>query len=162
MSTATHKNPRKLSNFELSDEAIAALDTICAQRLWSKTQLRAELPAFAAFLLKWKPPKSAKLDPRSRVVNFWHPDIARALLEKQPECKALEVIDLLDLAPWQGTATEFYNLVRATDKGGHWERLFSTVDKCGRILTELSKICPARVTKTTPHGISQYAVTRKP
>jgi Family of unknown function (DUF5906) len=129
---------------------------------WVK-QLRDELPAFVAFLLEFKPMKALakKLDKRSRVLNFWHPDIAAALLEKQPECKAIEVIDLLDLAPWHGTATEFYNAIREHDKGGHYERLFSSIDKCGRMLTELAKAMPRRVTKTTPQGISHYRIERK-
>ena len=125
-------------------------------------KLRAELPAFADFLLKWKVPKSLakKLDKRSRVLNFWHPAITAALLEKQPECKAMEVIDLLDLAPWNGTSTAFYNAIREADKGNHYERLFSNIDKCGRMLTELSKTMPERVVKTTPHGISHYEIIR--
>ena len=124
-------------------------------------KIRAELPAFADFLLKFRPPRRAKLDQRSRVINFWHPDIAAALLEKQPECKAMEVIDLLDLAPWEGTATEFYNAVCEHDKGGHYDRLFANIDKCGRMLTELSKTMPARVTKKTKDGYSHYEINRK-
>jgi hypothetical protein len=124
-------------------------------------KLRGELPAFVEFLLKFKVPKGLKRDNRSRVVNFWHPAIAGALLEKQPECKALEVIDLLDLAPWEGTATEFYNEVCAKDGGGHYERLFLNIDKCGRMLTELSKTMPGRVVKTTKDGYSHYEITRK-
>lgn len=129
---------------------------------WVK-QLRAELPAFVSFLMDFKPTPATKkkLDKRSRVLNFWHPEITAALLEKQPECKAIEVIDLIDLAPWHGTATEFYNAVREQDKGGHYERLFSSIDKCGRMLTELAKTMPNRVTKTTPQGISHYRIERK-
>lgn len=119
-------------------------------------KLRGELPAFAHLLTKFRPPKSAALDTRSRVLNFWHPEISGALLEKQPECKALEVIDLLGLAPWHGTATEFYNAINELDKGGHHERLFGSIDKCGRILTELSKLTPGRVVKGTLNGISRY------
>jgi hypothetical protein len=134
--------------------------------VWVK-KLSDELPAFVAFLMKFKPTvqqlqkMGLELDRRSRVVNFWHPEIAAALLEKQPECKAIEVIDLLEIAPWKGTATEFYTAIRECDKGGHYERLFSTVDKCGRMLTELSKTMPLRVLKTTPQGISNYCIERK-
>ena len=130
--------------------------------VWVK-KLREELPAFVAFLLAFKPTKrdKKKLDKRSRVLNFWHPDIAAALLEKQPECKAIEVIDLLDLAPWEGTATEFYNAVREQDKGGHYERLFSSIDRCGRMLSELSKTMNNRVEKKILDGISHYQLNRK-
>jgi hypothetical protein len=127
---------------------------------WIK-KLADELPAFAYFLLHYKPPRRAQLDKRSGVINFWHPEIAAALLEKQPECKAIEVIDLLDIAPWNGTATEFYSAINENDKGGHYERLFNSIDKCGRMLTELAKTMPARVVKTTPHGISHYEIIRK-
>ncbi len=127
---------------------------------WVK-KIREELPAFADFLLKWKVPKRTVLNKRSRVIDFWHPEIAAALLEKQPECKAIEVIDLLDLAPWKGTATEFYNAIRDVDKGGHHERLFSSIDKCGRMLSELAKTMPLRIVKTTPQNISHYEITRK-
>lgn len=125
--------------------------------VWIK-KIRAELPAFAHFLSKFKPHKKYTLDKRSHVINFWHPEIVSALLEKQPECKALEVIDLLNIAPWKGTATEFYAQVCDMDKGGHWERLFSNPDKCGRMLTELAKSMPERVVKTTPQGISRYEI----
>ena len=130
--------------------------------VWVK-KLREELPYFVAFLLDYKPNKTAakQLDTRSRVLNFWHPDITAALLEKQPECKAIEVIDLLDLAPWHGTATQFYSAITEADKGGHYERLFSSIDRCGRMLSELAKTMPTRVTKTTPQGISHYRIERK-
>jgi hypothetical protein len=124
-------------------------------------KLRAELPAFAEFLAKFKPGKRVALDKRSRVSNFQHPELYASLLEKQPECKAIEVIDLLDLAPWKGTATEFYTAIREHDKGGHYERLFASVDKCGRMLSELAKTMPLRVVKKTPHGISHYEISRK-
>jgi len=124
-------------------------------------KLRDELPAFADFLLKLKPSKRANLDKRSRVINFQHPEIVAALLEKQPECKAIEVIDLMNLAPWEGTATEFYNTICELDKGGHHERLFASIDKCGRMLTELAKTMPLRVEKRSKDGYSQYTITSK-
>ena len=96
-----------------------------------------------------------------RVLNFWHPEVAAALKEKQPECKAIEVIDLLNLAPWKGTATEFYTMIREKDQGGYYERLFASPDRCGKILSELERIMPERVTKTVPLGISHYDITRK-
>jgi hypothetical protein len=130
-------------------------------------KLRDELPAFADFLLKFKPGKRAVLDKRSRVTNFWHPELEAALLEKQPECKAIEVIDLLgehifpSSGVWKGTSTEFYNLIRTADKGGHYEKLFYDVDKCGRMLSELSRTMPERVVKKTPKGISHYEISMK-
>lgn len=124
---------------------------------WVKA-IRAELPMFAHFLMQWKVPKRVQLDPRSRVVNFWHPDISGALLEKQPECKALEVINLLFQEKWAGTATDFYAAVRERDKGGHYDNLFTTIDKCGRMLTELAKTRPQRVEKTLLDGVSRYRI----
>lgn len=124
---------------------------------WVKA-LREELPAFAHFLLHWKVPKRLKLDTRSGVVNFWHPEIAGALLEKQPECKALEVINLLFKLRWEGTATDFYGEVRERDKGGHYENLFKSIEVCGRMLAELGRTTPGRVTRTPRNGVSRYTI----
>lgn len=126
--------------------------------------IQSELPAFVDWLLKFKVPKKwkGKLDPRTHVLNFWHPDLEAALLEKQPECKALEVINDLFAAGWEGTATEFYKEVRKRDEAGDFENLFNNIDKCGRLLSELSKSNPERVTKTTPKGISKYTIHKLP
>ena len=128
--------------------------------IWVK-KLRAELPAFANFLLRWRPPRKTPLDPRTGMVNFWHPEIAGALLEKQPECNAIQVIDLLDLAPWEGTATAFFMRIRELDAGGNHLKLFPSIDQCGRMLSELAKALPGRVQKKLRDGVSHYVLTRK-
>lgn len=127
-------------------------------------RIRAELPAFADFLLKYKTPRTLKRDARTGVVNFWHPEIEAALLEKQPECKAIEVIDLLGLAnerDWHGTSTQFYSAIRELDRGNHYERLFPSIDKCGRILMELTRLLPQRITTTNPHNVRHYTISQK-
>jgi hypothetical protein len=141
------------------------------KKAW-KEKLQSELPAFAHFLLNFKLPKQFKkpihedctcgkcVDNRTSVLRFWHPEIAAALLEKQPEQAALEVIDILDLAPWEGTATEFYALIRETDKGGHYERLFYSPKQCGGILTELWKLKPERVMRRASNGANHYTLSR--
>ena len=127
-------------------------------------KLREELPAFAHFLIHYKCYKARKdqLDTRTGVLNFWHPEIAGALLEKQPECKALEVINLLFKEAWSGTATDFYGAVRERDKGGHYETLFSSIDKCGRMLSELAKTNTARFEKRAICGLSRYTIQSQP
>lgn len=128
-----------------------------AKAAWVKA-IRAELPAFALWLTKYKPRRGLKLDARTGVLNLWHPEVAGALLEKQPECKAREVIAELFPMPWEGTATEFYKEVRQRDGAGHFEGLFASIDKCGRMLTELARTVPAGFGKTLKDGVSRYRI----
>jgi len=122
-----------------------------------------ELPAFAAWLLTWRPPGEMNLDPRTRLANFWHPQLVAALRELQPEMRLLELIDGLALigtdAPlWEGTATDFERELRSKDKEGVLDRVFVTGTSAGRMLTELARIVPDRVKKTDRQGRAHYRV----
>jgi Family of unknown function (DUF5906) len=124
-------------------------------------RIRAELPAFAAYLLAWRPPEDFKLDPRTRVANFQHPQIVSALRELQPEMRLLELIDTLALidadAPlWEGTATEFEKAMRSKDGEGILDRIFTNGTSAGRMLTELSRAIPERVKRTDRDGRSDF------
>ncbi len=128
------------------------------------TAIRAELPAFAAYLLAWKPPEGLTLDPRTRVVNFQHPQIVSALRELQPEMRLLELIDTLGLidqdAPfWDGKASEFEAAMRKKDEQGILSNHFGGA-ATGRMLSELARVYPERVTKTDRHGTSHYKIFR--
>lgn len=128
-------------------------------------RIREELPAFAAFLLSWRPPDGTQLDPRTRMVNFWHSSIATALRELQPEMRLIELIDTLDLiggeSPlWQGTATEFEQAIKSKDNGGLLDRMFIATNSAGRMLSELARTVPNRVVKTDRQGVSHYRILR--
>ena len=104
--------------------------------------IRAELSAFAHFLLNWRPPEGLPLDERTRIVNFWHPQIVTALRDLQPEMRLLELIDTFDLIGgdvpfWEGSATEFERTLRAKDEEGLLDRIFINGTAAGRMLTEL-------------------------
>lgn len=134
-------------------------------------EIRGELPAFAARLLAYRPPLEMALDPRSRVSNFWHPDLVAALREMQPEMRLLELIDSLKLIDesdggprlWEGTATEFQQqMLRIAGSGsGILERMFTTTTTAGRMLSELARVDPDRVTKTDRSGTSHYRIFPK-
>ncbi len=126
-------------------------------------KIRAELPAFAAWLLAYRPPEGITLDPRTRVANFQHPQIVSALRELQPEMRLLELIDTLGLidadAPlWEGRATEFERAMRAKDNEGLLARIFVTGTSAGRMLSELARNLPERVKRTDRDGQSYYRV----
>lgn len=123
-------------------------------------ELAAELPAFVHWLLSYQTPKRlhSQLDPRTGVLNFWHPEITAALLEKQPECKALEVIAEMFKDGWKGTSTEFYKAQRSKDEEGHFAGVFATIDKCGRLLSELAKSNPERVRRAMHGNVSHYEI----
>lgn len=128
--------------------------------------IRAELPAFADFLLKWKPPEGTKLDPRTRVANFWHPQIVSSLRELQPEMRLLELIDALHLIDngtpfWEGSATEFEQAMRAKDMDGILTRIFVTGTSAGKMLSELARVSPERIKRTDREGRSHYRVFKK-
>ncbi len=128
--------------------------------------IRAELPAFAAYLLAWSPPEGITLDRRTRVANFQHPKIVSALREMQPETRLLELIDTLGLIAagedkWEGRATEFEKAMRAKDTEGITDRLFNSNVTTGKMLAEMARLCPERVEITTRNGASFYRVFRQ-
>ena len=128
--------------------------------------IQRELPAFAAFLLGYRPPSGLALDPRSRVLNFKHPELVATLREMQPEMKLLELIDGLGLigtdSPlWEGTASEFERELRSKDNGRILDRVFINSTSAGRMLTELERIIPDRVKRTNRGGTSHYRIFQK-
>ncbi|MEO5804418.1 MAG: DUF5906 domain-containing protein [Verrucomicrobiota bacterium] len=129
------------------------------------SMIRAELPAFAAFLLSWRPPLGLRLDERTRVLNFWHPHIVSALREMQPEMRLLELIDSFNLigtdSPlWEGTASEFESEMKQSDKHGVLDRIFYNSTTAGRMLSELAIMEPERFVKTQREGRSYYRIFR--
>ena len=129
-------------------------------------RIHSELPAFAAFLLAWQPPDGLTLDKRTRIVNFWHPQIATALRELQPEIKLIELIDTLGLIDseavlWEGTATQFEQAIKSKDSGGLLDRMFAASNSAGRMLSELARTVPSRVIKTDRQGVSHYRILRE-
>lgn len=125
--------------------------------------IRKELPAFSAFLLAWRPPLEMELDPRTRVMKFWHPKIVAALRELQPETRLIELIETLDLigkdAPlWEGTASKFENEMRAKDSQGLLDRVFVSSTTAGRMLAEAARVIPERVYHTDRDGRSYYRI----
>lgn len=135
---------------------------------WAAT-IRAELPALAAALLEYRPPAELgdlRLDPRSRVFVFWHPDLVASLRQMQPELKLLEILDTLARTkpelfevPWTGTATDFERLVRTEDPGMA-DRLFTGSQAAGRMLSELARLAPERVIRTNHGNTSRYRIHR--
>lgn len=130
-------------------------------RTWADT-LHRELPAFAAFLLGWRPPDTLKPDPRSRVANFWHPDLVAALRDMQPEMRLLELIDSLGLLEgvpkWEGSASDFERAMRSKDGQNVLDRVFVTSTSAGRLLSELARIVPERIEKRNWHGTTHYHI----
>ncbi len=130
--------------------------------VWASA-IRAELPAFAAFLLGWSPPPNLSTDRRTRVANFGHPELVAALREMQPEMRLLELIDGLDLigedAPlWEGTASEFERTMRHKDGDRMLDRIFTSGSSAGRMLSEIARVSPDRVKKTDRDGRSYYRI----
>lgn len=128
--------------------------------------IRSELPAFAAFLLSYRPPENLILDPRTRIPIFQHPKIVSALRELQPEMRLLELIDTLglidDVAPlWEGRATEFEQAMRSKDREGLLTRILTgNSGTTGKMLTELERLMPNRVKVTAHNGSSYYKIFR--
>ena len=129
-------------------------------------EIRAELSAFAAFLLSYRPPDNVTLDPRTRVPIFQHPKIVAALRELQPEMRLLELIDTLGLidtdAPlWEGRATEFEQAMKQKDAEGLLTRVLNgNTGTTGKMLTEIERLMPERVNVTTRNGSSYYKIFR--
>ena len=129
---------------------------------WAK-QIRAELPAFAAYLLQWQRPEGVELDKRTRVARFWHPQIVSMLRELQPEMRLLELIDTLGLVEspatlWEGKSSEFQNAMMKLDGQGLLDRVFVSGTSAGRMLSELSRVSPERVKRTDRDGVSHYRI----
>ena len=132
---------------------------------WSD-EIRAELPAFAAFLLSYRAPENVTLDPRTRVPIFQHPKIVTALRELQPEMRLLELIDTLGLIDadeplWEGRATEFEQAMRSKDREGLLARVLTgSSGTTGKMLTEIERLAPGRVKVTPRCGSSWYRIFR--
>lgn len=125
--------------------------------------IRSEIPAFAAHLLAWRPPPGMLLDERSRVANFWHPELVTALREMQPEMRLLELIDGLQLigadkSHWNGTASDFEREMRQKDTEGVLDRIFTNGMSAGRMLSELARMSPDRVEKKDHSGRAHYRI----
>ena len=116
------------------------------QDQWAK-RIRAELPAFAYWLLQFKMPAgSCGISDRTRLPVFQHPSIVSALYDLQPEMRLLELIDLFDLLGsrpcWEGFATEFEQTMRSHDEKHLLDRIFISGTTAGKMLTELSRMSP--------------------
>jgi hypothetical protein len=134
------------------------------QDQWAK-QIRAELPAFAHWLLQYEMPDMHDISPRTRLPIFQHPAIVSALYDLQPEMRLLELIDLFNLIGivepfWEGFATEFEQAMRTKDEKHLLDRIFISGTTAGKMLTELSRMSPERVTTTPRGGKSYYRIFR--
>ena len=140
--------------------------THAEQDQWAKN-IRAELPAFAHWLLNFElPATKLEISPRTRLPIFQHPGIVSALYDLQPEMRLLELIDLFGLigsrSCWEGFATEFEQKMRSHDERHLLDRIFITGTTAGKMLTELSRMCPERVTTTPRGGKSFYRIFQAP
>lgn len=125
--------------------------------------IRRELSAFAAFLLGWRPPAALTPDPRTRVANFWHPELVARLRDMQPEMRLLELIDGFGISgpdggPWEGSASEFERAMLAKDTNRVLDRVFVTSQSAGRLLSELERVTPNRVEKKNHSGTMHYRI----
>lgn len=140
--------------------------THAEQEQWAK-RIRAELPAFANWLLQYELPAThCKISDRTRLPIFQHPGIVSALYDLQPEMRLLELIDLFGLIVsrphWEGFATDFEQSMRAHDEKHLLDRLFVSGTTAGKMLTELSRMCPDRVSTTSRGGKSFYRIFPAP
>jgi|GEM_PF-2330836 len=99
---------------------------------------------------------------RTRLPVFQHPGIVSALYDLQPEMRLLELIDLFGLVGsqphWEGFATDFEQSMRSHDEKHLLDRIFVSGTTAGKMLTELSRMCPNRVTTTPRGGKSFYRI----
>ena len=140
--------------------------THAEQEQWAK-RIRAELPAFAHWLLQFELPAiRCDISDRTRLPVFQHPGIISALYDLQPEMRLLELIDLFNLIGsrpnWEGFATDFEQAMRAHDEKHLLDRIFVSGTTAGKMLTELSRMCPDRVTTTPRGGKSFYRIFPAP
>ncbi len=138
--------------------------THAEQSEWAK-QIRAELPAFAHWLLQYQFPVMPEIiiSPRTRLPIFQHKSIVAALYDLQPETRLLELIDLYGLVDkllpcWEGYATDFEQAMRALDERHLLDRIFTSGVTAGKMLTEISRMSPERVTTTMRGGKSYYRI----
>jgi hypothetical protein len=117
--------------------------------------IRAELPAFAAFLLAWEIPpelRATKHAARFGHDHFHHPQLTAGLFEQEPENSLLYILDhtpaLYDHGAWGWKAAEGLR-EELTDLSEQARRLFASKKgsfngACGTFLSRLSEKFPDR------------------
>ena len=112
--------------------------------------LKAELPHFLHFLLRWEIPQQL-ISQRYGIAHYQHPEILTALGTLAPETRLLELIDasLFGSAvpgSWEGTASELERKLTSDSSDVKREagKLFSFPTACGTYLGRLQKLYPQR------------------
>ena len=120
-----------------------------------ETAWKAEIPAFADYLLNvWRIPEKLKTS-RFGVKAYHHSTILQSLQKSSPEITLLELIDTIIFDDcnysdkWSGRSNELERELRR--KGGNVskeiDRVLTHSNSCGTYLGRLSDIKPERVTK---------------
>jgi hypothetical protein len=139
--------------------------------LWS--ELKAELPAFLAYLETWSIPEEIQSE-RYGVAQFHHPRILVALRELAPEFRFLEIVDAVifrglveDFDPneleatgeaWQGSAMDLEQKLRASDFEREIDNLLSFANASGTFLRRLAKEFPERIRSVKIRGRTLWRI----
>lgn len=124
---------------------------------WRK--LAGELPNLAAYLQRWRVPKSLAED-RCGIKAYHHPELLEALNELAPEFRLLSLIDqCVKEFPWSGSAEALEVELRNASGGVfRWsiERLLPYPSACGTYLGRLAQKLPDRVRSTRSKGKTRW------
>lgn len=119
--TMDSSNRDKLMAFKVAQ---APFRFPCKQEL--ETTIDEELPAFAKFLMDWKPPKQVLDDDRFGVKSFIDRSISYAAYDNSSRSQVAELIDYFakacreqnnEISSWRGTITEFQVALHTYNNG---------------------------------------------
>lgn len=112
-------------------------------------KLKAEIPAYLAWLRSWRMPKDIS-NRRFGVVAFQHAELLETLEDMAPEVRLMGFIDTLkpgDDWPreWKGTASDLEAKLLEKDRTGRVAKLLTYSTACGVYLARLKHRYPDRV-----------------
>jgi hypothetical protein len=156
----------KVMLFETAKQPMPMPTGTDAEREAFRLAIAAELPAFAAALLRFEIPEEIR-HARFGVRSYLNPRILELVSEIQPENKLQEVIDqeifgMGGIDPWKGTATRLESALRGGSLREQVSRLLYSNNMCGILLNRLARKANARVTVTDHHGCSFYRISPPP
>jgi hypothetical protein len=134
------------------------------ERALFRNTVKAELPAFLAYLLAFEVPAHLAKS-RCGIGAYHNPALLEVLGEMQPENQLRDAIDTTILLiiprrldPWKGYAAQLETVLRESSLKNQVAKILRYANTCGDLLSRLVKQQPERFERRTLDGKSYYTI----